>query len=475
MEISELDKSVIMYDDKIIDIPNVSNLLKKLKELDLNNILDLYNAEFNKIHGEIIKLYNSDEDNKIELLGSFLNECIKCLKEGIKSKNINFILIFFRLFQILPFYVSDLLNFNKITEEEYKCIEIEIFKFLQKFNFEIHTEKNIDFDEIINNGFNNESISSVKQIFPLINNNYQFISQFEFLEYLLFFLKESNIDLYFNIFLESNTLQKAFFCLKNLNKEDLILLSKKDKLNNKWLIFGVIDKILEHFNDEDDEIIILLGDLINKVKDDFNFFKQLILNYKNDSLFNSSLGYLLPKLSPSEFNKTIEECFIMDKYNSSLKSKDNFLMKYKEFSEKEDYKKLLKLIFLKWDTFLEDCLNSDEYFIDIILTDFANFILQYYCFCCSNEEIIKSMINCLKFINDIDSIWSSSFISLSNKFCICFSRLYILSYAYCFKELDDNKVNELFSEFFKNEILKNKFSIRNKEDYFKKIQKNILK
>lgn len=475
MEISELDKSIILYDEKIIDIPNVSNLLKKLKELDLNNIIDVYNEVFNEIHGGIIKLYYSDDDNKIELLGSFLNESIIYLKSGIRDKNINYILIFFRLLQMLHIYVTDLLKFNKITEDEYKCIEIEIFKFLQKFNFEIHTHKNIDFDEIINNGFHNESISSVKQIIHIINNHYQFISQMEFLEYLLFFLKESNIEFYFNIFLESDTPQKAFFCLKNLNKEELIILSKNDKLNNKWLIFGVIDKILEVFNDEDDEIIILLGDLIYKVKDDFNFFKQLILNYNNDPLFNSSLGYLLPKLSPSEFNKTIEECFIIDKYNFSLESKDYFLNKYKEFSEKEDYKKLLNLIFLKWDTFLDDCLNSDEYFIDIILTDFANFTLQYYCFCCPNEEIINSMINCLKCINDIDSIWSSSFISLSNKFCICLSRFYILSYAYCFKELDDNNVNELFSEFFENEILKNKFSIRNKEDYFKKIQKNILK
>ena len=171
MEISELDKSIIMYDEKIIDIPNVSNLLKKLKERDLNTILDVYNEEVNEIHGEIIILYNSDEDNKIELLGSFLNECIKCLKEGIESKNINFILIFFRLFQFLPFNVSDLLNFNKLTEDEYKCIEIEIFKFLQKFNFEIHTHKNIDFDEIINNGFHNESISSVKQIIHIINKH----------------------------------------------------------------------------------------------------------------------------------------------------------------------------------------------------------------------------------------------------------------------------------------------------------------
>ena len=68
MEISELDKSIIMYDEKIIDIPNVSNLLKKLKERDLNTILDVYNEEVNEIHGEIIILYNSDEDNKIELL-----------------------------------------------------------------------------------------------------------------------------------------------------------------------------------------------------------------------------------------------------------------------------------------------------------------------------------------------------------------------------------------------------------------------
>ena len=171
MEISELDKSIILYDEKIIDIPNVSNLLKKLKELDLNNIIDVYNEVFNEIHGGIIKLYYSDDDNKIELLGSFLNESIIYLKSGIRDKNINYILIFFRLLQMLHIYVTDLLKFNKITEDEFKCIEIEIFKFLQKFNFEIHTEKNIDFDEMSNNGFNNESISSVKQIFPLINNN----------------------------------------------------------------------------------------------------------------------------------------------------------------------------------------------------------------------------------------------------------------------------------------------------------------
>ena len=67
MEISKLEKSIMTY-NKTVDIPNVSILLKDLKKLDLNDIVDVLYTEFNKIECDIIKIYHSDRENKIELL-----------------------------------------------------------------------------------------------------------------------------------------------------------------------------------------------------------------------------------------------------------------------------------------------------------------------------------------------------------------------------------------------------------------------
>ena len=475
MEVSKLDKSILTYDGEIIDIPNVSRLLHVLKELDLNNILDVYNREFNIIEEKINNLYNSNEENKIPLLGSYIQLSFKFLKKGIKLKDIKYILISFRLFKILCFSPIEILKFKKISKEDYQCLEKGILKFLMSVNLNLSVFKNLDLNEMINKGFDNNNISSVKPLILIINDNFIFYSGTEFLEYLLYFLKESNFQLFINLFLETQNLQKVFFLLKNLNKENLKVLSKDKNLTNKWLIFGVINKILELFKEEqDDEIIIILGDLILRTKKDYNFFKQLILNYNNDCLFNCSLGYIFPKLSPSEFNKTIEECFIIDKYSFNLKSKDKFLEKYQEFSEKENYNKLLKIIFYKWIDFLEDCYTSEDYLIDIVITDFANFILQYYYFSCSDEEVTNEIVECLKTLNNIDSIWSSSYISLSNKFCINLSKLFILSIIFDFNKIENSLVNELFIEFYENEILKSKFRIRDKELYFEKIKNNIL-
>lgn len=118
--------------------------------------------------------------------------------------------------------------------------------------------------------------------------------------------------------------------------------------------------------------------------------------------------------------------------------------------------------------------NEKERALNILCTDFCNFIVSYYLRKYDDEKLLDSMKDLFIKLRNLDCEWSYNITHHRNKFFTYYSKLFILSVIYGFNELHDAEIKELYNEFYENYVLFKKFLDTRSENFLDRFEGNVV-
>lgn len=430
----------------------------------------------------ILNLKDKSENEKIHRISSVISTITPYLTKAIENNDLKSLIIFL-LVKRNEINVIELLENEKISEKDCYPILNKLADTFQTFKYEIFAPCDASYSdkkifELIEDAFNNDNIDQFYSEFRSIEDGAGL--DYYLIEKILEFIKSCDFSIFLKILSNTEGIFSIILFLQNLDEYDLIKVTNGD-LRNKWLNIELTRQILkkekENFTEES---YIAIKNVLGRIhEEDYEFFKKAV-KYFNKShpsnksnLFNASLGSLLASVPNSEIEEIFNECFVIDRYDFHLHQRTLLLNRFIDNVNENKLKFFLSLVFEKWDEFLKLSFESEEFYLSgLMLTDFCNFIIYYYKTILKDEEIINQIYTLFKSMEYIDSEW---FISLTNqitKLSLYYSKIFLLSYVYYEKELNNTEIKKLFLDFKENEIIIHNLS-RMDEEKFEKSLKEI--
>ncbi|TGK45940.1 hypothetical protein [Leptospira bouyouniensis] len=469
MEISEiiLTKALQASSNSTLHI-ELQSILQKLEGITAERLLSLEKeTELQDIENEIRVFFSrrnyynlKEKTEKFAEIAQIIRTEKKYLLRGISNGDVESILIFLLVNCYLQIDIEKILNETEINE----CLTIplsdNIFNILNKIKLEIGISPNAPRYEMKALEFANDGISAnnIGRTYQLIesmerggsgfNNNFllQSLIQFFVTIHFPYFVKVLSAVVHPLTFV---------FYLQNFKVEILNQLANEPLLKNRWLNFELIRKITIECPNQIFQLAecIAITNALRKIEsDDFSFFQQTIKYFTKSIIFNASLGELTASFSEENIIRVID-CFEFNKYSSFLAARDKFLDYFLANCSEQSKLILLENTYERWVTFIEQLFLEDDFFLnELLITDFANFVVLYYTTQVEDQEIIQQLKTILNNIKYINSEWSLSETNELSKYHLYNSQLYLLSFAYRNKELIDSHVIQLFAELKQDDI-----------------------
>lgn len=467
----------------------LDNFLKKLESKTLEKILSAEEDEEiwsidNKIRDivtQTIHFNQKSEDDKIENVGQIIFSAKEYLRKGVSNGDVKSILIFLSVNCYLHIKLEKLLSTRELESGYTKVVSEKIIQVLKSIKLSTQALPNAPYweKEIMSESLKGFSENDISKTYRFIESVERSGRGFHFnflLESLLSFLFHLNYTYFLNSlsYLQSPT--DFVFYFQSLKKEDLIKIANESSLSNKWLNFELIRQIIEKEHKEtiDESEIGAVKNILDRIKlNDFNFLKQTTIYFHRSRLFNASLGVFLVSVNNPEMEEIISG-FSIDKYAFHSKTRDELLNHYAKPVSEEQLDLFLELIFNKWKRYFDNILTTEDFYQNsILLTDFANFVVHYHTRKTADNDLVSSMENLIQKIKFIDSEWSTSSSQQLTKFHLYHSELYLLTYAYKYKKLNNPQILTNYESIINDKVQRSRYVSDETQQLFEIGRKNI--
>lgn len=418
------------------------------QSLRIGSILD-------KIDKIIYENNNSESINNEEFQLSVYKTILPFLKYSMNYTDIGSFLIFYHVnLHFLKLDISELLKIHNLNEQfkDFSNSLADFFKYLSIPILDIKNNRSFEFYSKLIETININETKSDISLLRLINMdettyftiNSKLVFTNEIFSLILFF-KNLDFDLFVETMMESTNLFSSILFIKSCSIEELLMILQNNTINNEFIVFSSLKKILDKEYDKMSENKNLVKNILSHAyKHDKELFKKLIQIFDRNELFNESIGLLIKE------DGEIDIDFIINQFEISYFSQENDYRRkiLENYNRNEDrYFELLEICFIKREEHLDNLLNNDTYiFLNYALTNLSNFILLYYLDCMDKPKLLNEINKTLKSIKYLNSEWFKSITSYRNKFYVHYSNLLILGCAYHYKNMHDNKTSELFNE-----------------------------
>jgi hypothetical protein len=476
MEISEIKaKALKGYLNSTLH-EELNNLLQEIGTKNIEEILNVqkdddFRENDNKIRQLCIFHHHFSDDEKVELIAQLLFTENQYLVKAITNADVKSVSIFLRVNCYLEIDVEALLSNIHITS----LLAEKIVILLLNINIETkvlpnapYHEKKMTEESIL--GFDDNNINKAYELIESIERGGRGFHFNYLLENLISFLYSYDYHSFVELLTKFNHFHNFVFYFQSFPKEKLIKLASEPTLINKWLNFELIRQIIKKVgkNNFEKEDCFAVKSTITKIKtEDFDYLKQTINYFHTSSLFNAALGELMSSLSEDQIKEIVSDCFEINNYNSHIEARNLLLESFEVNATKVKFSFLLRVVFEKWNTYFKNLYKSDDFYLNnILLTDYADFIVNYFTISISSQDILFEMKKSINKIIYIDTVWSVSESKQITHFHIFYSYLYLLSYAYKYKKLNDSEILDLFSLLQQNKIQQKR--------YFKHSEQNII-
>lgn len=463
-----LEKALTMLDKSSIN-EGLNTLLQKLESKTIEEILNASKVEdVQQINNDIWKivtnvLYSSKtDDGKTHEISDIIFTEQNYLKRGIQNIDVKLILFFLSVNCYFNIDTKSLLS----KKYSFELISNKISKILLNINVDIQILHNAPYHE-------KEMMKKFKKgiLECNIDNTYQFIEAAEkyrknlhfhfLLEQLVSFLYQLNYSYFLEHISKIDNIQNIIIHLESFKVEQLVCLANEYSLINKWLNLEIIRQIIkkEQKNGfEENECIAIKNALFKINNTDFGFLKQTILYFHKSKLFNAGLGYFLVSLSKSQIQDIVSNCLIINQYTFNYEPRKELLKRFTIYASELQTKEFLTIIYNKWQTHFNGLKKSDAFYLnELLLTDFCDFIALFYISVTTEEDVIKQMTDIIKFLTQINSQWFVSKSKQQTMFYLYYSKLYLLSYAYKEKHLNDTCIVDFVSKIKSDNILMRRY------------------
>lgn len=476
METFKITKNII-ENENIPQNKELTEVFKKMHEFDADEFfyyefpLKLKNWEISQLIENIDRIifnvigYTIDEDNINHL--SIIKTTLNYFLKGIKNNDLVSFLIFFQTNIFLRLDINGILELYDLNKEFKPLLKIiaSFLKDLKIFTMEMESYNNSDefikrikLDLAIKD---NEKLNSTIKLLNL--NSIQDITNTPHLIFseltlkIASFLKDNAFKLFENTLLELDNLLSVTLFVKVCSFDEIIKIYKNngEKLY-KNLIFVFVKKFFDEEYNNVCKYKFEISDILKKLYfDNSEFFNEILNYYDTNELFNTSVGLFICELNENKMKSLIDE-FPIRWYIEEKKDKKILLEHCDE--EKKSFNTLLELTYEKWENYLNNLNKSNKQILSLkdVLTNFSDFILYNYVRR-DDEKIIHEMKETFKNIKYLPSEWTYNLDTYKNRFYIYYSKLYILTFAYEYKKLNNNKIKRLYEEILENTCVKELF------------------
>ncbi len=491
MEMAEIIKSAF----KASGIAKIHTALKDLlNELETNQIEDIINGgkipSIVKTDSDISSLIQSvinhpvlSTEEKIGVMASLMKTTLNFLDTAVTIADVKSLLIFLSANAYLQINIVEILDRDEYEEYNFLPLSDKALEMVLRINVEIKTGPTTPHHEKkkVSESAKGFEMSDIKATYSFIEglerNGRGFHHNF-LLESLILFL----YHLSFKHFLQAASALKMpnaiVFYLQSFGKGELNRLAVEPTLTYKWLNFELVRQILKKYAnnsfDESDRIAVMTA--LEKMRAaDFNFFKQTVRYFAKNGPFNTALGKLLAVSSNSEIAETISECFVLNMDAQLFEARNSFLLSFLSCSNQEQKKFVLEAVYQKWNLFCERLPRSDVPFLNnLLVTDFQNFIIEYYALLFTKENLILVLRDLILKIEYLESEWANSQSRQMTNFFLYYSRVLVCSEAFKRAGFNDKGLSDLFSELQLNLVLHARYLNEGSVDFVRKIGENLI-
>ncbi len=379
-----------------------------------------------------------------QTLSSILLTIKKYFDMAVTNGDIKSLLIFLSVNCYLKIdikhFITEEINTTKLSDS--------LIKVLEKVKLETQLKPGAPYHEkelkaISIEGINEQNIEKIYQLILSIERGGRGFHFNHLLENLIFFFSKFDTEQFVKHLDSLTHPETVVFYLQNFSESTLIEISNSYNHNNQWVHFELIRQIIEKEGEDYDVNSRAIQSIIKSLEALYNhnidIYKQAINFFHRSKFFNSALGYQMKDLTEDEIVEILNSIIPLDKYNSNLEQRTILLEEFSKGVSEEVYHKGLITVFIRWKDLCTSIAESeDSYQSDVLLTDFANFVVQYYSLLDKKEiiNLINSSINNLIWIN---SEWFINQSQQITKYHLYLTEVFFLSFAYKNKKISNPK------------------------------------
>ena len=421
----------------------------------------------------INKIDDAFKENSIEKKVAIIKSIVSIFQKGLNEINLSYFFIFLHANSRIDLPICELVNKQDLNEE-FNEILIKISEILNNIKIHVADEAlSMYFDKFNALNWEETLITSLKEIDfekynPLIRNN-KFILPIHFYQ-MIYVLKEYNLELFEKLLTSDNVFSLVLIikCM-SFNQINLFFINH-DEIKEKTLLCFLMKFLRASSNDIENYRDIVVEMCIRLYQLNKTLFNGLMDIFMYNEFFNEVMGVMFCKLSRGDLNILIESI----PFNDNVKWIDVRTKMLNECSGCENSEYLLELIYNKWDNYLLNSFNEKNKALNILCTDFCNFIIAYYFHNYDDDKLLDSMKELFVKLKDLDSEWSYNILHHKNKFFVYYSKLFIFSIIYEFNKLNDDEIKAYYNEFYEKYVLFKKFLDNKKEHFLDRFEENLL-
>ena len=423
------------------------------------------------------KLINKIDDafkgNSIEKKVDIIKSLVSIFQKGLNEINLSYVFIFLHANSRIDLPIGELVN-KQYLNKEFNEILIKIFEILNNIKIHVADEAlSMYFDKLNALNWEETLITSLKEIDfekynPLIRNN-KFILPIHFYQ-MIYVLKEYNLELFEKLLTSDNVFSLVLIikCMP-FNQINLFFINH-DEIKEKTLLCFLMKFLRASSDDIENYRDIVVEMCIRLYQLNKTLFNGLMDIFMYNEFFNEVMGAMFCKLSKGDFNILIDSIPL----NDNVEWIDVRTKMLNECSECENSEYIFELIYKKWENYLLNSFNEKNKALNILCTDFCNFIIAYYFHKYDDDKLLDSMKELFVKLKNLDSEWSYNIIHHRNKFFVYYSKLFIFSVIYEFNKLNDDEIKVYYNEFYEEYVLFKKFLDNKKEHFLDRFEENLL-
>lgn len=453
-----LDLSKFSLEDFIyIDYVGNSKILD-MKELFIK-LIDKIDVEIN--------------DESLEKKVAIVKSLISVFQRGLNEINLVYFFIFLYANSLIKLDIGDLVSKYDLNEEFNKIL-IKIFEILDNIKIQVDDEAlSMYFDKL--NILNEEKtlVTSLRQVdfekyAPLLKNNKFFMPNhfYQMIEV----LQEYNLEVFEKLLTSDNVFSIVLIIKCMSFKQINSFFINHDQIKEKTLLCFLMKFLRISSEDRKNYYDIITNMCIQLYQLNKSLFEELMVVFMYNGFFNEVMGLMLCKLSKEDINSLIESIPLNDNIHW-IDVRTKMLDKCRD-CEKSKY--ILERVYKKWNDYLLNSFNEKERALNILCTDFCNFIVSYYINKYNDEKVLNLMKDLFIKLRNLDCDWSYNITHHRNKFFVYYSKLFIFSVIYGFNELEDDEIKELYNEFYENYVLFKKFLDTRTENFLDRFKMNVV-
>ncbi|WP_295612961.1 hypothetical protein [uncultured Methanobrevibacter sp.] len=421
----------------------------------------------------INKIDDAFKENSIEKKVAIIKSLVKIFQKGLNEINLSYFFIFLHANGRIDLPIDELVNKYGLTGEFNEILK-KIFEILNNIKIHVSDEAlSMYFDKLNALNWEETLITSLKEIDfekynPLIRNN-KFILPIHFYQ-MIYVLKEYNLELFEKLLTSDNVFSLVLIvkCM-SFNQINLFFINH-DEIKEKTLLCFLMKFLRASSNDIENYRDIVVEMCIRLYQLNKTLFNGLMDIFMYNEFFNEVMGAMFCKLSKGDFNILIDSIPL----NDNVEWIDVRTKMLNECSECENSEYIFELIYKKWENYLLNSFYEKNKALNILCTDFCNFIIAYYFHKYDEDKLLDSMKELFVKLKDLDGEWSYNIIHHRNKFFVYYSKLFIFSVIYEFNNMGDDEIKVDYNEFYEEYVLFKKFLDNKKENFLDRFEENLL-